>query len=56
MKQLFFKSINEYRIKMEDKGKAIERLALEVPSQQQQAMRSLESLDPTKPGHMISEL
>jgi hypothetical protein len=41
---------------MEDKIKVIESLGLEVPTQQQQAIRFLNSLDPTKHSDMLADL
>ena len=41
---------------MEGKVKVIERLGLEALILQQQAMRSLKSLDPTKHKNMIADL
>ena len=56
MKQLSGESTNKYRVRMEDEVRILERLGLDVPSQQQQAMRFLFSLDPVKHADMITDL
>ena len=56
MKQNPGESTNKYRVRMEDTLKVMDRLGIELPSPQQQAMRYLKSLDSTKHGHMIATL
>ena len=41
---------------MEDAIRVMERLGIDLPTPQQQAMRYLKSLDSTKHGHMIATL
>ena len=53
IKQLPRESTNKYRIRMKDKVRILLRLGLEVPSQQEQAMRFLFSLDPAKHADII---
>ena len=56
MKQNPGESTNKYRVRMEDTLKVMDRLGIELPSPQQQAMRYLRSLDKSKHGHMIATL
>ena len=56
MKQLSGESTNKYRIRMKDKVRILLRLGLDVPFQQQQAIRFLFSLDPVKHADMIVDL
>ena len=56
MKQLSGERSRKYRIRMEDKVRILLRLGLDVPSQQQQAMRFLFSLDPVQHADMIADL
>ena len=54
--QLSGESINKYRNRIEDKIRILEILGLDIPSQQQQAMRFLFSLDPVKRADMTTDL
>ena len=49
-------STNKYRIQIEDKVKILDRLGLDVPFQQQQAMIFRFSLNPVKHADMITDL
>ena len=56
MKQNPGESTNKYRVRMEDAIKVMERLGIDLPTPQQQAMRYLKSLDRAKHGHMLADL
>ena len=55
MKQMPGESTNKYRVRMEDAIKVMERLGIDLPTPQQQAMRYLKSLDRSKHGQMLAD-
>ena len=55
MKQNLGEFMNKYQVRMGDTIKVMERLGIDLPSPQQQAMRYLKSLDCAKHRHMLSD-
>ena len=56
MKQNPDESMNKYQVRMKDTIKVMEKLGIDLPIPQQQAMRYLKSLDRAKHRYMLTDL